>query len=234
MAGWRDYYYRHHERILAEQRERNERRRDDPARREAERAYNREQRERTRWNRRRIALGLPVARRHRSTLNERVAHEAEAAAFFSARVSTRRMRQLLAEGRDVEWAVRWANAGQERTELHRLERFEAALDVTTRLAGLVRAFLEGEHGRQILEEVRMDSIARTLRGKDPYDVRREAVRRAFVGNAVWWHSDTLRDTSRSLDDTWCHPSAPFCPIASGHARGDTVAKSVSGQIRPHL
>ena len=50
----------------------------------------------------------------------------------------------------------------------------------------------------------------------------------------WVTLGRLRDTRGGLNDTECHASAPFCPVAHWHARGCTVAKSVGEQIRPHL
>ncbi|WP_345750911.1 hypothetical protein [Microbacterium rhizophilus] len=186
-AAQRAYYHRNREDRLEAMRERNAQRRKDPMVRAKERAYrlshrddlnaqqtarrstpegrakhNLDQRERRQREKRRRELGLPPRPRHRSTISERAANAAAAAEFFTRVRSSRELRRLQRELAAV------------RAEKHEVEsRDQLATDerahAREQLHRQIGAFLESPASGRLREEVRMDAIARTLRGLTPYD-----------------------------------------------------------------
>lgn len=85
------------------------------------------------------------------------------------------MRQLIREECDIHQSV--LNAS--RAEALYLDRLSFALTATALQTTMLRRYLRPDRGRQVMEEVRLDSIARTLRGKEPYDLMRETIRRVL-------------------------------------------------------
>ena len=200
----RNYYQRNSYERKKATREQNARRRQDPAQREREREsqaartdartagqrlrrsnpeardkLNKEQNERRRDERRRHQLGLPPRRPHHATINEREANAAAASAFFSRRRGPGELRVLREEQAEVGAAARlnsdafWATSlvAQIRTDERRPARAAAA----------AQQLLATAEGARLREEVRMDSVARKLRGAEPYaNLETEARRRALA------------------------------------------------------
>lgn len=147
-------------------------------------------------------LGLPPRRIHHAYANERRANTAAADKFFTAHRTAQQKRNLQREKaiimptrREVLRArgalkkspptvtevarLRGELATQrerERTELTRTNEHEVW---ATALPTLMRAYAH-EHRTRIGEEVRMDSIARQMAGKEPYDHAAETVRRLRI------------------------------------------------------
>lgn len=99
----------------------------------------------------------------------------EAEVFFARPVTQQRMRRLIREEHEIHQAVSMASGA----EALYLDRLSFALTATTLQVTMLRRYLRSDRGRQVMEEVRLDSIARTLRGKEPYDLMRETVRRVL-------------------------------------------------------
>jgi hypothetical protein len=198
----RNYYHRHLKARQAASRDQNARRRQDPAEREKARQYqvahhqrrnlrqnerrsnpavrqkyNRQQNERRARERRRRQLGLPVRRMHRATINERARNAAAAEAFFTRRRTPSELRLLAEELAEVRAEGALASEAQWRTNL--AVQIRADVERPARLAAAVSRLLETADGARLKEEVRMDSIARSLRGLGPYpDLDAETRRRA--------------------------------------------------------
>ena len=200
----RDYYRRNAEDRRRATRDQNTRRRQNPAQREQERQYqaerrdvrnaqqtirrsdpeirerqNQDQNERRRRERRRRQLGLPPRLPHRTTLNAREENASAARAFFSQRRGPRAIRLLREEQAEVR-AAAWLGS-----EACRAEGLMALIEADARrpalLTAAVNEILSTEVGARLREEVRMDSIARRLRGATPYpDAEAEALRRALA------------------------------------------------------
>jgi hypothetical protein len=200
----RNYYQRNQEERRRAAREQNTRRRQDPAQREQERQYqaarrelrnaqqrvrrsdpeardkhNQEQNERRRRERRRHHLGLPPRRPYRATINERETNKSAARAFFSQRRRVGEIRVLREEQAEVRAAASLASDTFWNKDL--AARIRADAKRPARIAAAVNELLATEAGARLSEEVRMDSIARRLRGAEPYpDAATEALRRAFA------------------------------------------------------
>lgn len=198
----RNYYHRNRETRQAASRHQNARRRQDPAEREKARQYqaehreqrnrrqnerrstpdarekhNREQNERRTRERRRRVLGLPPRPMHRATINERASNAAAAEEFFTRKRNSRDLRLLCEELAEVHAETALAPEARWRANLGALIRADA--ERPARIAAAVRRLLETSDGIRIKEAVRMDSIARSLRGVVPYpDLDAEARRRA--------------------------------------------------------
>lgn len=232
----RNYYQRNREARQAAARDQNARRRQDPAEREKARRYqaehreqrnvrqnarrstpkarekhNREQNERRRRERRRRELGLPPRPMHRATMNERARNAAAAEKFFTRKRSPRELRQLAEEVAEVRMESALASE----------VRWQAALEAQIRadakkpalIAAIVNRLLDTPEGIRLKEEVRMDSIARALRGKGPYpDLTSEARGRAAAA-LVARHSAPIQ----------ARPSAPSWPSAEHKSRDATPA-----------
>ena len=202
----RNYYQRNQEERRRATREQNTRRRKDLVQRERERQHqaarrevrnaqqmarlsdpeardkhNQEQNERRRRERRRRQLGLPPRRTHRATINEREANGSAAHAFFSRRRGAGEIR-LLREGQaEVRAAASLASDALWGQEL--AARIRADATGPARAAAAVNELLATEVGTRLREEVKMDSIARRVRGAEPYpDAEAEVRRRAL--NAI--------------------------------------------------
>lgn len=204
----RNYYHRNREARQAAGRDQNARRRRNPAEREKARQYqakhrerrnlrqkerrstpegraqhNREQNERRARERRRRELGLPPRSMHRATINERVRNAAAAEEFFTRRRNSRELRLLGEELAEVRAEAALASAARWRANLAAQIRADA--ERPARIAAAVSRLLETHDGIRLKEEVRMDSIARTLRGKGPYpDLDAETRRRAAAALAA--------------------------------------------------
>lgn len=198
----RNYYHRNREVRQAASRDQSARRREDPAVREMARQYqaarlehrnaqqnarrsdpsvreklNREQNERRRRERRRQALGLAPRPMHRATINERARNAAEAAAFAARKWSKQDLQRLQEELREVRAETARSPHGRWAAELEAQIRADAAKPA--RLDAAIDRHLRGRAGPVLREEVRMDSIARELRGVGPYpNVEAEVRRRA--------------------------------------------------------
>jgi len=148
---------------------------------EARDKHNQEQNERRRRERRRHQLGLPPRRAHRATINEREANGSAAHAFFSRRRGAGEIR-LLREGQaEVRAAASLASDALWGQEL--AARIRADATGPARAAAAVNELLATEVGTRLREEVKMDSIARRVRGAEPYpDAGAEVRRRAL--NAI--------------------------------------------------
>lgn len=198
----RNYYHRHLDERRAAARAQNAKRRADPEVREAEREYrasrrdvlneqqnarrsesearqrhNEEQNIRRKVDRRLHKLGLPPRPKHRWTIDERLQMEREQAAAAKRRWTKPDIAKLQEEAAAIRGEAYWASPDRFQEKLE--ARIQADLDRPKRLAAAVDALLDGREGRRLREEVRMDSIARQLRGADPYpDPAAEARRRA--------------------------------------------------------
>ncbi|MBW4031794.1 MAG: hypothetical protein HIU88_03920 [Acidobacteria bacterium] len=204
----RNYYQRNQEQRRRVAREQNTRRRHDPAQREREREYqaanresrnaqqrirrsdpqvrdkdNHEQNERRRRERRRRQLGLPPRRPHRATITERENNASAARAFFSRRRGAGDIRLLRHEQAEIQAAASLASDAFWRASLE--ARMRADAHKPARIAAVVNELLATERGSRLREEVRMDSVARRLRGAEPYpDAEAEARRRALSALAA--------------------------------------------------
>lgn len=198
----RNYYHRHHDERKKAARAQNARRREDPAYRTAEQEYrnvrrdvlneqqnrrrstpegraahNAEQNARRRVDRRLHQLGLPPRPKHRYTIDERLALEAECAAADQRRWTKKDLAALREELRGIGGETWWQSEARWHADLER--RIQADLESPKRLAAAVDRFLATREGRALYEEVRMDAIARMLRGKAAYpSLGGEARRRA--------------------------------------------------------
>jgi len=198
----RAYYERHKEERQHASRNRNNSRWQDPDYREKKRQYNaehreernaqqrakraehreehnREQNERRKRDRRLRNLGLPAARRHRTTINERRANGAAAEEFFGRP----RSRQQLATLEEELAIVRSEAAPQSEERWRSLlaARIRADIERPRRIVAAVKSYLDSPDGMQLHEQVRMDSVARRLRGANAYpDLMREVHQRAFT------------------------------------------------------
>jgi len=200
------YYYRHHEERKYAGRERNTARRQNPVAqaqallyRESERdrnkaratarrtdtatreAHNRYQNEWRRRERRRIQLGLPRRLAHRPTKNERIDHERAANEFFSRhRTRTDRL-GLREDGAVVRTAAYIDATHRDRTLARRAATMLAEAQRPARLNAAIDAHLASRAGIRLREEVRMDDLARRLRGAPAYlNLETELRRRAVV------------------------------------------------------
>lgn len=99
--------------------------------------------------------------------------------FFARPVTPERMRRLNKEQAEMLRSTTIVNAEQARIEALAADRVTYAFEASKLLVGTLRRYLHTERGRETMEEVRLDSIARTLRGKEPYDLIRETVRRVL-------------------------------------------------------
>ena len=99
--------------------------------------------------------------------------------FFARPVTPERMRRLNKEQAEMLRSMAIVDAEQARIEALATDRVTYAFEASKLLVGTLRRYLHTERGRQTMEEVRLDSIARTLKGKEPYDLIRETVRRVL-------------------------------------------------------
>jgi hypothetical protein len=204
----RNYHQRNIDERKRAARDQNTRRRQDPAQRERERGYqtarsdvrnagqrarradpelreklNQEQNERRRRERRRRQLGLPPRRPHRATINERAENAAAASVFFSRRHSPSDVRALLQDQAEVRAASSLTSDPFWAAELAAQIRADARLPA--RIAALTDQKLATFEGARLREEVRLDSVARTLRGAQPYaNLEAEARRRALAALTI--------------------------------------------------
>lgn len=198
----RNYYHRHKGERQKAAREQNAQRRADPEyrKREAEYAagrrdvlneqqnakrstpegrakHNEEQNVRRKVDRKLHRLGLPPRPKHRWTIDERAEAEATAAQAARRRWTKQEIKALEVEGREVR-AESWPTseaAWRAATE----RRLRAAIRYERELESRVDRYLASSEGRRLREEVRMDSIARQLRGAGPYpDLLSESRQRA--------------------------------------------------------
>ncbi|MGE3193858.1 MAG: hypothetical protein AB7K08_10360 [Microbacteriaceae bacterium] len=198
----RNYYHRHKAERQQAAREQNARRRTDPAYRAAEQEYrngrrevlneqqnrrrstpegraahNAEQNARRRIDRRLHKLGLPPRPKHRWTIDERLEMERELASADRRRWTKADIAALQEELRGIRGETWWHTEERWRAALER--RIEADLAYPAKLANAVEKFLATREGRQLHEDVRLDAIARILRGARPYpSLDAEARRRA--------------------------------------------------------
>ena len=135
--------------------------------------------ERARRVREREAVELPVIPLRRATEFGRRTHEREAAAFFARPSAPRRVKRLRREQHDVAAAVSKAKAAEAQAVEFALDRTTFELFAASHRTDVLRRFLATPRGREIREEVRLDSIARTLVGKEPYNITHETIKRAL-------------------------------------------------------
>jgi hypothetical protein len=200
----RNYYARNREQRQRAAREQNARRRQDPSTLEQEQQYraanrdrlneqqrarrsdpntrardNQVQNERRRLDRRLRKLGLPSHPAHRTTLNERAANADAAERFFTRKRSVRDVRILREELAEVRDEASLASVERWRAALE--ARIQADAERPARIRGLLDKYLATTAGSTLREDVRMDSIARQLRGAGAYsDPTAELRRRALA------------------------------------------------------
>jgi hypothetical protein len=187
----RNYYARNREQRQQAAREQNARRRQDPAVREQELHYrtanreqlnaqqrarrsdpairakdNERQNERRRLDRRLRKLGLPPRPLRRTTINERAANAAAADRFFTRRRGDGQISDLRKEL--VAIRAEAARGSEERWHAELQARVRADAARPARIRALLDGYLATPAGAILREEVRMDSIARRVRGADPY------------------------------------------------------------------
>ncbi len=200
----RNYYERHLEERRRATREQNAKRRQDPLQREREREYraehrahrnaqkakrlsdpearakyNQEQNERRRRDRRLRRLGLPPRSTRRPTINEREGNQAAADTFFERRRTAPEVLRLRDEHVDVR--VRAALAPEAFWEEELAVRIRDDAAKPGRIRAAVDELLATKAGPRLREEVRMDEIARRLRGAEPYPDAAKEVRRRALG-----------------------------------------------------
>lgn len=135
----------------------------------------------------REAVELPVIPLRRATEFGRRTHEREAAAFFAQPAAPRRVKRLRREQHDVAAATSKAKAAEAQAVEFALDRTTFELFAASHRTDVLRRFLTTPRGREIREEVRLDSIARTIVGKAPYNITHETIKRALP---------TVRDLAR--------------------------------------
>jgi len=219
----RAYYYRHHEERKYASREQAARRRQDPivqaqelVYRDAERdrykahadsyradpakraAHNEYQNDWRRRERRRLRLGLPRVAAHRPTANERIDNAQASDAFFSRTRTPRELTELTDELAEVRNAGYAAADLRDRGVAAAAQRIRGELERPARQAAAVEAYLASPAGRRLREEIRMDVVARRLRGAPPYlDLEAELRRRAAMALV---DAETAGDTGiRSIE-----------------------------------
>lgn len=122
---------------------------------------------------------LPEPRLHPIT-DERLRQSTRSSTeFFTRPVTEQRLKRLGREGRGVTQAALNARKNRAETNDRAQDRAELSIMATPLQRQMMREFLGSEPGRQLREEVRLDSVARTLIGKEPYDLTRETIRRAL-------------------------------------------------------
>lgn len=89
------------------------------------------------------------------------------------------MRRLLREELDVRSEVLDAASIDAYVDALHLDRVSFALEGTELQLPILHRYLCTNKGRRVIDEVRMDSIARTLIGQEPYDLLREIIRRVL-------------------------------------------------------
>lgn len=135
-------------------------------------------------------LGLPPRRIQRVYAADRRANAAAADEFFTRRRDRAELAGIRWEGRqppDVRREVRDARSrfiarelSTEAAELRAQLRAARALDIARERVELARPLVETKHGGRIAEEVRMDAIARQLRGARAFPVDAEIQRRLYA------------------------------------------------------
>lgn len=138
-------------------------------------------------------LGLPPRRIQRVYANDRRANDREADAFFARRRDAGELQQLRREGERVfrrPTAAQIAVIQARRRIMSQRELRVAGEHLQARLRAakardLARAFfpeavarVAERHSARLRRQIEMDSIARQLRGAEPYDVDAELQRRA--------------------------------------------------------
>jgi len=199
LSYQRDYRARaeNTERIAAQKRESERRRR--AADREGYNAYQREYRAR---EKRRRELGLPPRPAHRSTSAEIAANEVAAFEFFAKRRKAAQQRELSREALDVHRAATAPQSEPSREAALReaADLIAAAESRARREEARFAAFMTGEEGVTLREEVQMDNAARAYFGKKPYpDLHAEIRRRAeaaLAGDAEVAEGRTPSDGER--------------------------------------
>jgi hypothetical protein len=196
----RDYRARaeNKERIAAQKRESERRRR--AADREGYNAYQREYRAR---EKRRRELGLPPRPAHRSTSAEIATNEVAAFEFFTARRKAAQRRELCREGLEVHRAATAPRSEPSREAALReaADLVAAAEERARREEARFAAFMTGEEGATLREEVEMDNAARTYFGKAPYpDLHAEVRRRAKAALAGDLESGEGRGLAAGADE----------------------------------
>lgn len=120
---------------------------------------------------------------HRATINERARNAAAAEEFFTRKRNSRELRLLGEELDEVHAETALASEARWRANLAARIRVDA--ERPARIAAVVSRLFETGDGIRLREEVRMDSIARILRGIGPYpDLDAEARRRAAAALAA--------------------------------------------------
>ncbi len=130
-------------------------------------------------SRRRPVSGIPLTPDQVPSADERQQRLHQAERFFAKPINAERMRRLNREQAEMLRSTARANAEQTHIEALAADRVAYALEASKLLIGALRRYLHAERGQQTMEEVRLDSIARTLRGEEPYDLIRETVRRVL-------------------------------------------------------
>lgn len=130
-------------------------------------------------SRRRPVSGIPLIPDQVPSADERQQRLHQAERFFAKPINAERMRRLNREQAEMLRSTVSAHAEQAHIEALAADRVAYALGASKLLIGALRRYLHTERGQQTMEEVRLDSIARTLRGKEPYDLIRETVRRVL-------------------------------------------------------
>jgi hypothetical protein len=140
-------------------------------------------RERKRLNRRLEQAGLPPKSVHPSTAKERRTNEAAAGEFFTRPRTSEERRRIRTE---------YVPAPAE--ELRRWKEQSASARNRRRDLEAVKRYLATHKLDRVREEVRMDSVARVIRGGEPLDVETEVERR--VREAVLRERADRREKSK--------------------------------------
>lgn len=250
----RAYYHRNLEQRQYVNRERNAKRRKDPAQLDRERAYrtanqgvheaatnahrsdpavrerhNQDQRDRRQREKRRRELGLPPLPLHRSTLNERADATAAADMFFTRPRTKSDIKMLRAELDQLHKTITRDVVIDIRHQAELAARIRTALERPARINAAIDTYLKSPVGARLHEEVRMDSIARQIRGANPYpsleaEVRRRAIAKISTERRTSVSAAASR-TSRSILPV-AAPSKPAraTPGSAAHTlwRGKTL------------
>lgn len=174
-------------------------------------------REAARVRRRLAAAGLPPKSVHKSYANEKRAHLAAADAFFARQREPEEIARLMQReplrSAELEWSATVGRRLRARERAENARRTREFFEGPTRLSNGIDLALKNRGLRaRLTGEIRMDSRAREISGKPPYDLEVEMRRRVAgtmaedlldarllsrqLQNPLWWkvHSgDRIKD-----------------------------------------
>ncbi|MGI0520194.1 hypothetical protein ABY45_06485 [Microbacterium maritypicum] len=184
-------------------------------------------RDAARIRRRLAAAGLPAKRVHKSYAEVKRANTAAADAFFARERAPREVKDLrrreALQSAELQWAATMSHRLKTRERTEAARRAREFFDGPSRVREAIDlALSRGELRRRLSDEVRMDSRAREISGKPPYDLGAEVRRRAagtvpdnvldarlLVGqlrNPLWWKVHSGNELKDVFDWARAHSS----------------------------